>query len=199
MAEPLQERPLLADALPPGRGGELSGPPGLVVREQPPQPCVQLAARAGSVAALAETMRPLGLTLPGPGGWSAGGGWRAIWVGPERWLVFGPASDRDDIERSLRDRLGPLASVSDQSDARVVLRLSGPRVREALSKGIGIDLHPRAFSAGRAAATLAAQIGVVIWQLDDAPTYELAVARSYAGSLAEWLVGAAAEYGLQVQ
>ncbi len=94
--------------------------------------------------------------------------------------------------------LGSLASISDQSDSRMVLRLSGARVRDALAKALPIDLHPRAFGPGRAAVTQAAHIGVVIWQRDAAPSFDLAVARSYAGSLVEWLIGASAEYGLDV-
>ncbi len=154
-----------------------------------------MAARTGGLPALVEAMRGLGLALPERPGWSDGGGLRAVWVGPERWLVFGGG----DMERMLRERLGALASVSDQSDSRVVLRLSGPRVRDALAKMLPIDLHPRAFRPGDAAVTLAGHIGVVIWLLDDAPTYDLAVARSYAGSLAEWLIAAAAEYGLLIE
>jgi sarcosine oxidase subunit gamma len=37
-----------------------------------------------------------------------------------------------------------------------------------------------------------------LWQLDDAPTYELAVARSLALSLWHWLEASAAEFGLEL-
>ena len=194
MVEILLERSALAGVMPPGRSGEPSGPAGVTARELPPQGCAHVAARAASLPALLDAMRGLGVALPERPGWSDGGGFRAVWVGPERWLVFGGG----DMERTLRDRLGALASVSDQSDSRVVLRLSGPRVRDALAKMLPVDLHPRAFHAGDAAVTLAGHIGVAVWQLDDAPTYDLAVARSYAGSLAEHLIAAAAEYGLLV-
>ncbi len=195
MAEVLHQRSPLIGVLVPGRSGEPSGPPGVLVHEHPPAGCAHIAARTGCLPALAEAMRDIGIAVPDRPAWSEGGGLRAVWVGPERWLVWGSG----DVERALRDRLGPLASISDQSDSRVVLRLSGPRVRDVLAKGLPIDLHPRAFRTGQAAVTLAAQIGVVIWQVDDAPAYDLVVARSYAGSLAEWLVGAAAEYGLLIE
>jgi sarcosine oxidase subunit gamma len=35
--------------------------------------------------------------------------------------------------------------VIDQSDARVMLEISGRNVREMLAKGIALDLHPSAF------------------------------------------------------
>ena len=47
--------------------------------------------------------------------------------------------------------------------------------------------------------TSIAHIGVQLWQRDDRPTYEIAVARSFAGSLWSWLEEAAAEFGCEVR
>jgi sarcosine oxidase subunit gamma len=82
--------------------------------------------------------------------------------------------------------------VSDQSDGRGVFRVSGRGAREALAKGVPIDLHPRAFTTGDAAVTLAAHIPIHVWQVDALPTYEIAVARSLATSFLDWLGPAAA-------
>jgi sarcosine oxidase subunit gamma len=71
-------------------------------------------------------------------------------------------------------------------------------VRETLAKGCPVDLHPRAFEPGDTALTAIAHMGVQLWQGDAAPTYELFVTRSMAGSFAEWLLAAAAEFGLEV-
>jgi sarcosine oxidase subunit gamma len=60
-----------------------------------------------------------------------------------------------------------------------------------------IDLHPSAFATGFAAATNVAHIGIVLWQLDDRPTYEFAVPRSYALSFWHWLEASATAYGLE--
>ena len=46
--------------------------------------------------------------------------------------------------------------------------------------------------------TAIAHIGVQLWQLDDAPTYELAVPRSMAKSFWTWFSASAAEFGLAV-
>jgi heterotetrameric sarcosine oxidase gamma subunit len=88
--------------------------------------------------------------------------------------------------------------VSDQSDARLVLRLSGPRVRDVLAKGLAIDLHPKAFKPGDVASTPIASIGVQIDMLDAAPTYQLTAPRSMAGSFWSWLSASAAEFGYDV-
>ena len=94
--------------------------------------------------------------------------------------------------------LGRRAMVADQSDGRCVLRLSGPKARQVLAKGIGLDLDPRIFKPGDVAMTLAAHIAVQIWQMDDKPSYEIAMFRSLAGSFWHWLAASAAEFGYEV-
>jgi heterotetrameric sarcosine oxidase gamma subunit len=91
-----------------------------------------------------------------------------------------------------------LAFIVDQSHARALLRVTGPRARDTLEKGLAIDLHPRAFATGFAAATSVAHIPVLLWQVDDRPTYEFAVPRSYALSFWHWLEASAVAYGLEI-
>jgi methylglutamate dehydrogenase subunit D len=102
------------------------------------------------------------------------------------------------METMLAPPLGECATIVDQSHARTLLRISGPRVRDALAKGVAIDLHPSEFRTGDTAATSVAHIGVQFWQHDAAPTYVFCVARGYAGSFWDWLAVSAAEYGLEV-
>jgi sarcosine oxidase subunit gamma len=71
-------------------------------------------------------------------------------------------------------------------------------MREALAKGCPIDLHPRAFAAGAAAATVIGHIGVNLWRLPSDDGLHLAVFRSMAGSFRSWLHASAAEFGLEV-
>jgi sarcosine oxidase subunit gamma len=119
-----------------------------------------------------------------------------VWSGPDQWLVCTHPAPLQGMEALLAPFAG-LASIVDQSHGRTLLRLTGPRIRDALAKGVPIDLHPRAFKAGDAAATLVSQIAVHFWQVDDRPTYEFAVARSLAASFWHWLEGSAAQYGLE--
>src|SRR4030095_9260063 len=90
------------------------------------------------------------------------------------------------------------AAVTDQSDARLVLRLSGASVREVLRKGVPVDLHPKAFRPGDVANTIVAHIGVQIDMLDAAPTFQVATPRSTVGSFWSWLTVSAAEFGYEV-
>jgi sarcosine oxidase subunit gamma len=100
----------------------------------------------------------------------------------------------------LRKKIGDLASVSDQSAAYAVLRLSGFNVRQMLGKLLPIDLHARAFQVDDVAVTVAAHIGVTFWRLEDledgSPVFEIAVFRSLAMSLWQALSVSAAAFGV---
>jgi sarcosine oxidase subunit gamma len=120
------------------------------------------------------------------------------WAGPARWLVETNAlAPQPDPLEELEQRMAGDAALVRQTDGRALLRMYGPKVREVLRKGVAIDLHPRSFSPGDVALTLVAGIDVHLWQLDDAPTFELLVNRSVVGSFWHWLNAAAAEFGLE--
>lgn len=122
-----------------------------------------------------------------------------IGTGPGQWLLV--ADTRIGFADDLA-RLADTAAVADQSDSRAALRLSGPRVREALAKGCMVDLHPAAFPPGAAAATSIAHMGVQLWRAADSPggeaVFEIMVARSMAASFWSWFSASAAEFGCAV-
>lgn len=109
-----------------------------------------------------------------------------VGTGPSTWLVIEERAAADFAE-TLTDTLAGLASVSDQSSGYNVMRLSGPNARTLLRRGAAIDFDPSAFGPGSAASTVIAHIGVILWQVDDQPTYDVATFRSYAGSFRHWL------------
>ena len=69
----------------------------------------------------------------------------------------------------------------------MVFRLSGEGAGALLQKGAFVDLDPVAFACGVAATTVIAHIGVIIWKVDDAPTFDVALFRSFAGSFRHWI------------
>lgn len=139
-----------------------------------------------------------GVELPTESGrWAQGRDIAFLWSGPGQWLAVAERGRDRDLEQELRAVVGDVASVVDQSDGRVVVRLGGQSARDVLAKGVPIDLHPRAFRPGDVAITHASHIGIILWQLDDAPTYEVALFRSYGQSFAHWLDEAAAEFAIQ--
>jgi heterotetrameric sarcosine oxidase gamma subunit len=155
-------------------------------------------ARKGQLAPLAQKVRILyDIALPtGPKRVTAGA-IAVIGMGPGQWLAVEQASrDPQAFAAKLKNDLAGLASIADQSDARAVVRLSGPAARQVLAKGLPVDLHPSVFGPGDAALSQIALIGAHVWQLDETPTYEIAVFRSLAGSFADWLIASAAEFGI---
>lgn len=137
-----------------------------------------------------------GVDLPKGSARVEGQGIAFVWAGPDQWLAVAERKDGRDLEVELKAALSGIASVVDQSDGRVVVRISGARARDILAKGIPVDLDARAFKPGNVAITHASHIGVILWQIDDKPTYEVALFRSYVDSFAHWLLDSAAEYGL---
>ncbi|MGO1077833.1 sarcosine oxidase subunit gamma [Inquilinus sp. CA228] len=181
----------------PGRSGRAEGEPGVAIRPRDDLALARVIARKGRAGDLAAAIRSrYGLDLPSTPKRVEQGGLAVIWSGPGQWLAV--AEDGRDLARELAAAIGAFAAVSDQSDGLAVLRVSGPRARDALIKGVGLDLHPRAFAPGDAAVTVIAHVGAQLWQLDDRPTYEIAVYRSFAGSLWRWLEASAAEFGCAV-
>lgn len=182
----------------PGRSGRAEVEPGVTVRPRDDLASARVIARKRRADDLAAAIRSrYGLDLPVTPKRVMQGGLAFIWSGPGQWLAV--AEDGRNLARELADAVGAFAAVSDQSDGLAVLRVSGPRARDALIKGVGLDLHPRAFGPGDAAVTVIAHIGAQLWQLDDRPTYEIAIYRSFAGSLWRWLEASAAEFGCTVE
>ena len=193
-----QERSALHGLAVPGRYGRV-GTAGLVIEERTDMAFASVIAKRGKRFMLVNAVNTaFGVALPDGPRRATRGAVTFAGTGPDQWIASAEGSDVTGFAAKVRARLGPFAAVSDQSDARLVLCLSGPRVRDVLAKGVPIDLHPKAFKPGDVATTLAAYIGVQIDMLDDAPAYQLTASRSMAGSLWSWLTASAAEYGYDV-
>jgi sarcosine oxidase subunit gamma len=115
-----------------------------------------------------------------------------------QWLAVIEGNAALGILAKLAAGLKGLATIIDQSDGKALLRISGPRARDTLAKGCSLDLHPRAFKTGSASTTPVALIDCVIWQVDETPTYDLAIPTSFVESFCSWLTASAAEYGYRV-
>ena len=198
----LTPRPALAGQLAPGRHGRLDGPPGVTICERANVTLISVIARRDESEALAALVRSAyGIELPGiprrsGGPMPDGRELSFIWAGPGQWLAY--AEGMTGLAGELETALGKRAMIVEQSDGRCVVHITGPKARAILAKGIGLDLDPRAFKPGDVALTLATHIAVQLWQIDDRPSYEIALFRSLAGSFWHWLSASAAEFGYEV-
>ena len=148
---------------------------------------VSLSAFKGKGAALGAA---LGVALPATPRRIRHDGADYFWAGPGSWLVI---SENPALFDELAAVVAPFAAMTDQSDGHCILRVIGPQSRAILAKLVPIDLHETAFAPDEVALTLAAHIGVKLWQEEDG-AFALACFRSFAGALHHALLEAAAEF-----
>jgi sarcosine oxidase subunit gamma len=172
-----------------------AGSHAVTLREQPF--LAQLDLRlGGDEAAHAAIAAAIGVPLPTvPGTSGRGAECTALWLGPDEWLLVGAPGTEEQLAGKLGEALrGRFATVVDVSANRTAIEIAGPRAREVLEKGCSLDLHPRAFEAGRCAQTMLARAQVVLEQTSDEPSYRLFVRASFSAYLAAWLMDATMEF-----
>ncbi|MBT3660175.1 MAG: hypothetical protein HOB37_00395 [Rhodospirillaceae bacterium] len=170
-------------------GADQPAGPGVTITERQGLQILHVAGDIRDAEFPTQVRHAIGLPLPMSAGETrASQGTRVLWLGPDRWLVA-----TEDALPALSDA----AAVNDVGQGRLVLRLTGPRVRDILAKGCPLDLHASAFPTGHCAESLIGHIGVTIDCTAD-ETFDLYVNRSYAAFFWEWLTRAAMEYGYRV-
>jgi sarcosine oxidase subunit gamma len=173
-------------------------PAGLVACEPLGRQLAIIEARKGGETQFAEQFRAqFGMSPPVGPRWVSSSRIKLLGLGPSRWLAVAPCV-RTGIDEALERAVAGCASLIDQTDGLALLRIGGPRTRDVFAKGLPIDLDDRSFAIGDGAISVIAHISVAIWRLDDAPTFEVAIPRSYAAAFALWLQESAAEFGLEV-
>ncbi len=187
MSKP-ERRSVLTGHLAPGRHGAADREPVRLrefVRE-----ATELTARRGQAAAIREAARgTLGLDLPSMGEWREAGDVTALGIGPDAWLL---------LAGNALPAFSPGATFVDVGHGLAYLELSGSGVRHVLAKICRLDLHPSAFRPGQCARTIMAQMPVTLWQVDERPTFRLAVPLTFSQSFVHVLLAASAETGCEI-
>lgn len=156
-------------------------------------------ARVGRQEALAHHVRAaFDLDLPTTPRHAGSKSLSFVWVGPSQWLVVAENLSNSALERSLLEAVKGNAAVVDQSGGYFIVRVSGARARDALAKGVPIDLHPSAFSVDDAASTAVVHMAVHFWQTSAEPAYDFAIPTSFAAAFWNWLCEVGAEFGITV-
>ena len=180
-----------------GRAGQSEGDPGVVLAERTGLHAFVLLAHKGQADSLREALKRLGHDLPTTPRRSDAQNLALIWTGPGQWLGLTEARNAGPVQK-LFAPLDTLCSIVRADDSRIILSVGGPRARATLAKMLQVDLHPRAFRPGDVAVTPAGIIPAILWQVDAAPTYDIAVPRSFAQSFWHWLTDSGAEFGTLV-
>jgi len=189
----------LAHVMRSGRfGADHDGGPGVVLGLRHPVSIVTVIARKGKARALSSALSDgFGFATPAPGRSESARGASIQWAGPEQWFVVREDERDGALYDDLAGKLGNLASVSDQSHGRVIITVSGARVRDVLAKGTPVDFHPRVFDEGDCAVTQMAHVGVHITQTG-ADAFEISLFRGFAENFWEWLTEMSLEFGYEV-
>lgn len=172
----------LADVALQGRFGADRGAPGVTFSVRHPLSIATVIARAGKGKATAQALAE----------------YEPRWAGPDQYFVVAQGRGEGALYRELKAALDGIASVSDQSHGRVIIRIEGPKVRHVLAKGTPVDLHTDEFPAGKSALTQMAHVGVHMTRVDE-DAFELSVFRGFSESFWEWITEQAEEFGYQVK
>jgi sarcosine oxidase subunit gamma len=147
---------------------------------------IQVMAFKNRYAATADALgATLGITCPTrPGVCNHSETTQLVWNGPNQWMVIDGGRASDSLLPVIQRAVQKHAAVIDQSHGRSGLRLSGQHARAVLQKNCALDLHRRSFVPGNCALTMIAHIAALLIQLDDVPSYDMFVNRSFARSFA---------------
>ncbi len=168
----------LAGVVKAGRFGADKGAPGVTLSVIHPITIIMAIARKGKAKALREALAAMKKV-------------EVQWAGPDQYYVYNAPYTE------LKKKLEGLASVTDQSHGRVMLRIAGPKARALLAKGTPVDLHESEFPIGKSALTQMAHVSVHLTRTG-ADEFTLSVFRGFSESFWEWLVSQAGEYGYQI-
>jgi heterotetrameric sarcosine oxidase gamma subunit len=158
---------------------------------------VQLAALPGRARELERIAAGRALQLPALGHAALATDQLSLCVRPERWLLLGPPASHGASARRWHAACADVGAALDLSSGLSALHLAGPAAREVLVRGCRLDLDPQAFPVGAAAATIMAQVSVILAALPSGVL--LLTPSTTAQHVRAWLAGVARPFGLLPQ
>ena len=118
----------------------------------------------------------------------------ALWLSKKEWLIVNPSIDTEEV-RSLQNHISDIHALAlDVSDRWTTINVSGKKAIDVLSKGTTIDLDNSVFGSGACAQTTLWTVNVIIYQIDEKPTFDIFVDSTMAKFLWQWLEHSSKEY-----
>jgi sarcosine oxidase subunit gamma len=102
---------------------------------------------------------PLGLNLPGPGGWVQRDKAGAFWTGPGQWMITLEGAASTDFAAQLRAQ-APGCAVTEQTDGWAAFDISAPDLTPVFERLVNLDLSR--FPPGSATRTTIEHMGVYV-------------------------------------
>ena len=151
-------------------------------------PAHRLALRAPEKS-LAALSRALGVKLPAsPKSSVTKGDRRALWLGPDEWLVIDEGG-KDPLEDCARVKV--LHSPVGVSHRNVGISVTGPRAAETINAGCPQDLSLAAFPVGACSRTILGKVEIVLLR-DAEDAFRVECWRSFSDYVLAFLTDAAA-------
>ncbi len=118
-----------------------------------------------------------------------------VWLGPDEWLIVVSETELEKIDNSINELIASeFATLTDQSSAMTMFKITGSGAVELLGRGIVFDLHPSEFPPGHSTQTVIAKSPATILNRSNESTcFELLVRRSFADYLWKWFAKASSE------
>ena len=154
---------------------------------------VEVGAYRGRASELAGIARAQGVSLPRFGRIVAGVSCLSLCVRPQRWLLLTPPAVPGAAAADWQRHCAGTGAAVDLSSGLAAGYLEGPALRDVLARGCRLDLDPGVFPAGHAAATIVAQVSLILAALG--PGLLLLTPATTAMHLNEWLESAARALG----
>jgi sarcosine oxidase subunit gamma len=174
---------------------------GVTMSEVAHRTIVNIRGTASDPAFSSAVQMATGLALPSAANAVSNGGvWQILWLGPNEWWITGPDGEADSLVEALRANFaGQHATACDVSESRAIIALKGPKARDVLMRGVSLDLHPRAFRVGQCAQTGVSRANALLHLVDDGPTFEVYVLKSFSDYLWRWLEKVAQDFNVAIE
>ena len=144
----------------------------------------------------AAVQKVLGMELPlVPNKTTSSEEYTAFWLGPNEWLIHCQEDKQTDLVVALHKSLqSQHVAVTDVSDYYLVIRITGAKAREVLSKGTPFDVHNSVFKQGDCAQTCFGHATILLHCVDENSVFDVQVRWSFAEYVWAYLVDGTMEY-----
>lgn len=133
-----------------------------------------------------------GSDMPGIGKISINGDNALCWMSPDEVLVLVPYSSVQKVMQTIHDALSEIHYLAvNVSDARALIKVSGPFARDVIAKLAPVDLHPDSFAPGDFRRSRLGQVAAAFW-MTESNTFRVICFRSVADYAFDLLAASAA-------